>query len=145
MKILFGGFILSYLVIASVVDFKEKVVDLRLLAVYVLATPIAMFFTGEELFPAARILGICPGLLLLLLSFMKGEVVGKGDGMVVVWLGYALGLTAILEVLLLGWCFAFFVAVRRLVKGSRKRIAFVPFLSTAFLVLFLNLVTKMVN
>ena len=143
MKILIGGFILLVLVPVMVRDMREKTIDLRLIIAAMISSAALLIVTGQEVFGASGILGLMPGLALFGMSYLPGEPIGRGDGMVVMWLGYLIGPAAVTEVLVLAWGLAFLAVIPRVMLRKKRRIAFVPFIFISLSCLFFPLVFRM--
>ena len=128
MKGLMCLIILLYLAFASFEDIKKKTMDIRLFALFCLL--LAVFTVpGISREYVYRFAGCIPGLLLLFISFISREQIGKGDALIVTALGFALGLSGILGILFLAWTGAFVTAAIMLVSGKRKkRFAFIPYI-----------------
>ena len=137
MKLLFALMILFYLVAASYEDIKSRTLDLRFFSVFCAA--VLAFSSAECIAEGSaagflwRFPGLLPGIILLLVSIASGNAVGRGDALVVMALGFATGLSGVLEILFFSWAGAFVLAAVLLVRGKRnKRFAFVPFVGAGY-------------
>lgn len=134
MKIVIGIILAAYLLPAAVADIKKKSIDVRILAGFFLAAVLVLLISGEELFWWNRILGLFPGALLLLISYLSHGAVGKGDAYVLFFMGYVLGLLSVLEILFWAWAACFVAAAYFFIKKKKnKRLPFIPFLAVSFL------------
>ena len=124
-------------------DIKDQTVDMRMMLVVLPASAVLLPVCGQSLISASAVLGTVPGLFMLALSLIPGEPVGRGDGLICMWLGVLLGPVAMLEVLLVAWAFAFLVSSVKVLRHRRGRLPFIPFLTAAFACLFFPMVWSM--
>lgn len=81
------------------------------------------------------ILSCLPGVCVLIFSWISKEVMGYGDGLVLLMLGSFMSLPQLFSTILLAFGIAGIYALVLLVifrKAGRYRIAFIPFLSIAY-------------
>ncbi|MCI9136819.1 MAG: hypothetical protein HFH48_04535 [Lachnospiraceae bacterium] len=85
--------------------------------------------------------GILLGVILMVLSWLTGGTIGMGDGILLVVTGVYLGGANNLELFLTGLLLAAFWSLGLLLfhrKGGREKIAFVPFLLAAYLLMLVK-------
>lgn len=128
--------IACYFVPASMEDLKTRKLDLGLLAAFSLPLIILTALDGAYFVSRERLAGLMVGAVLLVIAFISREAVGKGDGLAVMWLGYATGLGTVISALFAAWGLAFICALIMTAAGKKKRIPFIPFLGTGFLMVF---------
>jgi leader peptidase (prepilin peptidase)/N-methyltransferase len=88
------------------------------------------------------LLSVIPGVGCLLVSFLTGEALGYGDGIVVMVCGLSMGFADTVEWLLLGFFLSALWAVYLCVfrkAGRKKEFPFLPFLMGAFVIKILFL------
>ncbi|MCR5118543.1 MAG: hypothetical protein K6B44_02845 [Lachnospiraceae bacterium] len=125
--------IFTMLFIGSISDIREKTVSSGYLLIYALGC-VAVSVPGFD--PHSFFPGLLPGLFLLLFSRLSSGAIGEGDAYAVGFIGMTLGLYAAASVLMLALLIisAYAVVMISLKKaGRRSRIALYPFLSLAFL------------
>lgn len=114
-----------FLGILSLEDIREKSISVKRLTVGALAAVICRLIAGE----ASGVLimsNFIPGVLLLLLSIITRESIGKGDGVAVMILGLWIGgEMAFLVVCLAIWAAGIFATIC-LIQKRRDLIPFVP-------------------
>lgn len=117
--------ILIFLAILSLEDIREKKISVNTILLGALTAMICRFIGGQT--SGIEIAGsLIPGVLLLLLSIMTKESIGKGDGIVVMVLGLWIGgQMTFLVVCLAVWAAGIF-AVVCLIRKKRELIPFIP-------------------
>lgn len=117
--------VLIFLAILSSEDIREKKISVKTILIGALPAIICRFIDGQA--SGIEISGsLIPGVLLLLLSIMTKESIGKGDGIVVMVLGLWIGgQMTFLVVCLAIWAAGIFAAVC-LIRKKRGLIPFVP-------------------
>lgn len=123
--------ILCYLGMNSWTDWRQKEIDLRTTVVFFL------LITGIHWWKRLPLnwLGLLPGLCLWILAWYKKEKIGSGDGIVVMSLGWAMGIRQVWKILAGGFLLAGIAGVVLSVNGERQstEIPFVPFILISFL------------
>lgn len=123
--------LLSVLLPMAIKDFRTKKVNSYLCLITILeALLIRKLVINES--DIVLLIDMIPGLLLLLVSVLTNEEIGKGDGLVLLYIGCVLGFKQEMEVLLIAFMLSGIIALMMLVgkKGNKKtEIPFVPFLS----------------
>lgn len=130
----------TYLAIASVMDFVKKKLSLLFL---ILGAPVAVIciILNESTDIRSGLLGAASGLVILLVSFLSGERIGRADGIIFCITGLALG--AVLNIALIA--FSFFLGalfalgwliIRRVDRNAR--FPFIPFIFAGYIVLILS-------
>ena len=130
--------LLICLIIQGVIDWKYKRIPICL---SVLGGCIGVAFCVLQERPMVNIVVACmPGVLMLCFSKITKEVLGYGDGIVFIMMGLYLSIEKIIAIGLLAFFIAGITALILLVffhkKGSYQ-IAFLPFLSVAYIMDFL--------
>lgn len=117
--------ILIFLAILSLEDIREKKISVNTILLGAFTAMICRFIGGQT--SGIEIAGsLIPGVLLLLLSIMTKESIGKGDGIVVMVLGLWIGgQITFLVVCLAVWAAGMF-AVVCLIRKKRELIPFIP-------------------
>lgn len=136
MQAISGFWIIMYFVPASYEDIRKNTMDIRLFLIFAVLSPLMIFMETEAFINSSRLLGICPGAVMLLISVISRGAVGKGDALVVMWLGFCIGILALSRVLSLAWTGIFVCAAVKSLKGKKKPIPFIPFLGAAFYLFF---------
>lgn len=114
----------------SVYDLKTKKVSVAAVLLFGIPVLIYRIFTGAEF--VDLLLGMLPGLLLLVTAVCTGESIGIGDGLVLCVLGVFCGIQRAVAVLGMALVFAALLAVILLtLKRAGKKTA-LPFLPCLF-------------
>lgn len=95
---------------------------------------------AEERDWTSILIACIPGLLCLLFSRLTKEVIGYGDGILLLVMGIYLPLEKLLSIVMLAFCIAGIVALALLVffqKRGKEEIPFIPFLSIAYVMGYL--------
>lgn len=116
---------IMFLAILSLEDIREKRISVKRVLIGALAAVICQLITGQA--SVIAIVGsLIPGIVLLLLSAITKESIGKGDGIVVMMLGLWIGgQMTFLVVCLAVWAAGIFAMVC-LLRKKRELIPFVP-------------------
>ena len=127
--------VLMVMAVISFVDIKRKQVSLAILIPIGAVVLIWKVFQGTEM--VAFLTGLVPGVACLLLSYVTGESIGRGDGLVLCILGLLCGMKATLAVFGLALTFSaiwaiFLLILRR--AGRKTELPFLPCLSLGYLV-----------
>ena len=122
---------MAFLLVCTVTDLKERKVY-TLFCLGNLAAVIALMLWNNEKF-INIMLGMVPGIILLGISLIASEAIGRGDAIVVMVIGSALGYTRTVEILT--WAFLTCLVVAGIGKLKKKitlksKMPFVPFLMT---------------
>ena len=139
MELLLGFWFILFFVPAAFEDIKKQSLDLRLLLFFALPLPFLIFVTGGNIVSFSRMFGLGMGLVLYGLSVLSRGAIGRGDALVVMWLGYGIGVLALTEVLCLAWAGTFVLAAIMSLAKKKRPIPFLPFLGTAYYVFFAGL------
>ena len=146
-------FIFSLLIVISVYDLRHKIIPDKLVAVFILVSLFSVFvnpapFGSIFIMPTYTALLAGPILALpfaLLWLFSKGRLMGLGDGKLVLGIGWLLGLSAGVCMVILSFWIGTIISVLLMVLSKKKmnmktEIPFAPFLiASAFIVFFFNL------
>lgn len=126
---------LLFLVIETVKDIKTQTVDLRELLFFLILGLVIKIFGAQE--SVWRIIpGMSIGVIMLVISFLSGEALGYGDGMVVLVTGALCGIRlTLLTILIALFVMAVFAICLLLRKGFyyKEKIPFVPCILVGFL------------
>lgn len=116
---------IMFLAILSLEDIREKRISVKRVLIGALAAVTCQIIAGQA--SGIAVVGsLIPGILLLLLSVMTKESIGKGDGIVVMMLGLWIGgQMTFLVVCLAVWAAGIFATVC-LIRKRRELIPFVP-------------------
>lgn len=142
------------LVICSYTDIRERGISIRVLSVFIVSSAALMISTymlGDrygvikrsliyEPDPVNILLSLLPGIILLIISFISREAIGRGDVYVVSLLGFMTGIDRILAILLISMlsCGIFGLAYMVMRGKSRKdTLPYVPFLLGAYILTML--------
>lgn len=126
---------IGWLVLCSYQDLKRKQINTMLIFIGVVVIFTASFIQ-EELDVLERILGLIPGILLILLSYITRGQIGIGDGLVICGFGICFGLleTVILLAYGLFGSAIFSIIILCILKANKKMtIPFVPFILMGYL------------
>jgi len=143
-------FIFSLLIVISVYDLRHKIIPDRLVAVFILVSFFSIFvnpapFGSLFIMPAYTALLAGPILALpfaMLWLFSKGRLMGLGDGKLVLGIGWILGLSAGVCMIILSFWIGTIVSVALMLLSKNKmsmktEIPFAPFLIVSALIVFL--------
>jgi len=115
------------------IDWKRKEIPLWLSLVGIAGG--VVFCIQEQRVWTSILIASIPGVISLLFSRLTDEVIGYGDGILFLMLAFYLSLEEILSVGMVAFSIAGVVALVLLVvfhKKGKERIAFIPFLSLAY-------------
>lgn len=122
-----------WLGIQGCLDFKYKEIPIWL---SLLGGGIGVLFCVIEERNIRNMLIACvPGIIVLIFSWITKEVIGYGDGMVLLVMGAYMPIAQILSIGMLAFCLAGIVALILLVlfrKKGKEQIPFIPFLFIAY-------------
>ena len=129
--------IIIFLILSTLLDLRKKEVNISLcVGVALLGLIYEIFISKAELLSV--ILGIIPGIFLILTSMATNEEIGKGDAAILCTIGIYLGLKKSILVLI----YALFMTViiggillliRK--KNKKYKIPFVPFILCSYIAL----------
>lgn len=129
-----------YIAVLSIEDILKKSIPVLLLAAGILFIPAGLLTEGAECFsPADNILGVIPGAVLLIISFVSRGQIGIGDGVLVAITGASLGLEAVVRILTAALILIMLFSGGMLVFGKFKRkstLPFIPFIFAGYLLSF---------
>lgn len=126
-----------FLGICALTDIWKKRIWWPLAVGYMILGIMVSLFNRENVIQDILIrmlLGVMPGIGLLLLSLATREAIGYGDGMIVAACGTVLGLSTIIPMLFLAFGFAAIGSVCLIIckkAGRKDQIPFAPFLLLA--------------
>ena len=122
-----------WLVVQGGIDFKYKEIPLW---ISILGGIIGFIFCIIENRSVTSVLSACiPGILILGFSWLTKEVIGYGDGIVLLVMGIYLTFSELLSIGMMAFCVAGVVALLLLVlfkKNGSYRIPFIPFLAISY-------------
>ena len=124
-------YMLAVTITGSIIDVRKRSVHVAFFAA-VAAGIAALMFWDRSIPAEARLFGILTGLLFLGLSFITKEAVGKGDAVMIMLTGAALGFSATAAVLCIGFLLLSLISLVLVVVkkyGRKERIPFFPFLA----------------
>ena len=129
-----------YIAVLSLEDLLKKSVPVALLAAGVLFIPAGLLTEGAESISIAdNILGLIPGAVLLVISFVSRGQIGAGDGCLVMMLGASLRIETVIRILtaelLLITVFSGVMLVMRKLK-RKSTLPFIPFLFAGYILSF---------
>ena len=135
------GFLLAYLGILSIQDIRKKKVSLWLLSVGIVFV-FAYFILNSVSLPESLIGGGI-GILMLGISLITKESIGKADCILIGYLGLMMGYIQSIMILLISLflcCIFCIIGTGFHLLSRKKRVAFIPFLLAGFLctILFVN-------
>lgn len=146
---------LLMLVICSYTDLRKRQISVRVLAVFLILA--AGFMSGAYLFgsryqiikncliydlkPESIVFALIPGVILLVISLLTKEAIGRGDVCVVGLLGLMTGFDAVFAMLFISMaacalCGIAFMVIRG--KSKKDTLPYIPFLLGAYLVIIVN-------
>lgn len=130
--IVVGGMLFA----AGITDLRSRTVSRRFLLVLAILCTVGLMSRGRGGLPDA-LGGFGIGMCAVGLSVMSRGQIGRGDGIVIAWVGLLLGFHGCLVVVCLASLIMAFASVIVLIlkKGSRyTRLAFLPALFTGYLI-----------
>ena len=122
--------VITILGLESVKDIRTRKISLKPILIGMLFGVFLMIPEGINGFLAA-LTGMLPGIPLIVFSFLTKEKIGYGDGFILIFAGFLLGIKCALFILLSGMLCCALVSVILLIlkKGDRNTtLPFVPFL-----------------
>ena len=122
-----------WLVVQGGIDYKHKEIPLW---ISILGGVIGVFFCIIEKRSFSSVLSACIlGVLMLGFSWLTKEVIGYGDGIILIVMGLYLTISQLISIGMMAFCVAGVVALLLLVlfkKNGSYRIPFIPFLAIAY-------------
>lgn len=112
-------------------DLKYKKISCIVLYAYLFTGAVNAYFTRH---PVNIVISAMPGIVLLILGLVTNEKIGYGDGLVVLGLGFWLGLFPTLFILFVGTILSsvvsliYMINLKRKGLSVKKMIPFVPFI-----------------
>lgn len=134
MNITFKLILLILLVYSSYTDIYKKHVMMAPVYICLIAVFLEMLIpAGDESF---SVIGIIPGVVLLICSYMTKGAIGEGDAYLTGVIGLMMGIENAVLIILVGSVLAavfsvFEIKIRK--KGKKDVIPFVPFILTGYL------------
>lgn len=126
--------VLGVLAVLSIIDFRKKQISLVILVSFGVVVLLWMLFQKAGI--GGMLMGLFPGVVCLLLSYVTGESIGKGDGIVLCILGVFCGIRETVAVFGLALVFAALWAIGLLVlkrAGRKTELPFLPCVSLGYL------------
>ncbi|MDF2473797.1 MAG: peptidase prepilin type [Anaerocolumna sp.] len=126
---------LVWLILCSYQDVKRKQINTMLILIGAVVILAASFLQGD-LDLMERLLGLTPGIILLLLSYITRGQIGIGDGLIICGIGICFGLLETVVLLAYGLFGSaiFAVIILCIHKADRKKtIPFVPFILLGYM------------
>lgn len=124
---LLGG----YLLFLSVEDIRRKKVPIWALAAALAVSPLFWLFKEEDV--GTFLLGIIPGAVLILISFVSRGGIGLADAAVVIILGINTGLTSVLMTVTISFGLIALFSGGMLIAGKLRLKSTLPYIPFAFL------------
>lgn len=128
-----------FLLICSYTDIKNKNINIVYCVLFGLINLIIGLVRGGITFCA---LGIMPGILLLIVSYLTNEKIGYGDGIMLVTVGLVYGISRSVDLCMISLSISGFVSLILLLFKKKKIndiIAFAPYLFLGNIIMcFLN-------
>ena len=132
--------LLVYLAAAAVTDIRKQEVSVKTAGVAAVLAVILRMAAGD-INLLSWLAGLLPGILVLLIGKVTGEVVGYGDGIAILVCGLFLGARGCTGCVIIGLFLTFPVSLVLLLwkKADRKsRMPFLPFLLAGYGIWFLT-------
>ena len=120
--------LLLYLIWSAIVDIRTRTISRKMALCFSIIITIAKLSLTPSV---SHILSSClPGLCFLLIGILTKQALGYGDGIVVLIIGFALGLPDTIMIILIAFFSAAIISIILLIARKNKRysIPFVPFL-----------------
>lgn len=111
----------------SICDIKYKKISIVGPVLLILSGGVLMFAQKAYGF---HLMGLIPGIITVIVAHISEECIGMGDALVIMSLGFCVGIVEIINVVLLSSICLFFVAAIKLLKRKNRniKVAFIPFL-----------------
>ena len=131
------AFLLIYLIYCTIADIRTKSISCKISITILFISFIIklVFFNGLDTFFYVSILGIIPGLFLIIISFISKKAIGLGDGVIIFTIGIYYGFWKTISILLLSLFISsiFSLAILLKTKTSKYSFPFAPFILMGFL------------
>ncbi|MBQ9700796.1 MAG: prepilin peptidase [Lachnospiraceae bacterium] len=127
-NLILHGSLLLYLIWSAIIDIRTRTISRKMALYFSIIITIAKLSLTPS---ASHILSSClPGLCFLLIGILTKQALGYGDGIVVLIIGFALGLPDTIMIILIAFFSAAIISIILLIARKNKRysIPFVPFL-----------------
>lgn len=126
-----------FLILSTLIDLRKKEVNISLcISVALVGLIYEIFISKTDIL--SIILGILPGIFLMLTSIVTNEEIGKGDAAILSTIGIFLGLKKTILVLIYALFSAIIIGVILLLirkKNKKYKIPFVPFILFSYIAL----------
>lgn len=133
------GAVITNLLINTITDIRSKRVSILACILLTVVGIVGRILDGN-MEPISLLTGVIPGLIMILISIISKGRLGLGDGIIVICMGLLMGVTLVIETLIIA---LFLVLIVSVVLLARKKVAFnsslpfVPFLFVAFCILLI--------
>lgn len=130
-----------YMAFLAFEDIMKKTIPVSFLWLGILFIPVGLLTEGGSFSLTDNALGIIPGAVLLVISYVSRGQIGIGDGVLVAQVGASLGLEAIVRILTAALLLITAFSVIMLIFGKLKRkstLPFIPFVFTGYLLGFFS-------
>ncbi len=128
--------LITFLGICSYTDIKGKYILVKISIIYgILGIVYGFCFENRGILEI--LIGIVPGIIVLIISVITKESIGKGDALIILVMGIYTGIVNNLIVFIYALFFTVIVGIILLLimkKGRKFRIAFAPFIFLGYLV-----------
>lgn len=126
-----------FLILSTLIDLRKKEVNISLcISVALVGLIYEIFISKTDIL--SIILGILPGIFLMLTSIVTNEEIGKGDAAILSTIGIFLGLKKTILVLIYALFSTIIIGVILLLirkKNKKYKIPFVPFILFSYIAL----------
>lgn len=129
--------IMIFLILSTLLDLRKKEVNISLCIIFALVGLIYEIFISKTDI-LSIILGIIPGIFLMLTSIVTNEEIGKGDAAILCTIGIYLGLKKSILVLIYALFMTVIIGGILLIirkKNKKYKIPFVPFILFSYIAL----------
>jgi len=129
--------IMIFLILSTLLDLRKKEVNISLCIIFALVGLIYEIFISKTDI-LSIILGIIPGIFLMLTSIVTNEEIGKGDAVILGIIGIFLGLKKSILVLIYALFMTVIIGGILLIirkKNKKYKIPFVPFILFSYIAL----------
>lgn len=119
------------LMIAGIIDFIKKEISIRLILAIAAVCVIGTLFNRNASLPDAA-LGMAIGILALAIAHITHEQIGRGDGIVIMFIGMLIGIRGCFVMICYAMMFMTFVSVALIMFKKAGRHTKIPFLPALF-------------
>ncbi len=133
--ILMNSLMAAVMTVCSVVDIKKKEISICFFVLLGIISSIGCFLNSGKI-SVMTILGVVPGMLLMVIAKITDQCIGYGDGIILAEIGLLTGVGKCMLILALALAVAgvFSLGIVVVKRVNRKyKIPFVPFLTIAYL------------